>query len=88
MPVGRMSIKAFDEMVASGAAVVDPGPKCPNRYERAFRSKQPHFAHPADITDLADELCDSWFARAVRFGDEVLFLSRLHNLEADRTAQA
>ena len=88
MAVGRMSIKVFDEMVASGKAVVDPGPRCPRRYERAFRSKQPHLAHPADIADLADELCDIWFARAVRFGDELLFLSRLHGLEADHIAQA
>ncbi len=63
--VGRMSLKELEAVLASPDTVVDPGPKSPKKYERAFARCEPHHVHKADIADLADEIADKWFKRAV-----------------------
>lgn len=77
--VGRMSLTELEGMA------VDLGPKCPKRYERAFKRSEPHWAHPDDIVDLADEVADKWFHRAVRFGGSILQLNRLYAIPDPRT---
>ena len=78
--VGRMPLTELEGLA------VDPGPKCPKRYERAFKRSEPHWAHPEDIVDLADEIALRWFKRAIRFGDELRELDFLFALPDPRTA--
>ncbi len=80
MPVGRLSAKELEAFLASPDMGVDHGPKSPKKYERAFTRCEPHHAHKADIADLADEIADRWFKRAVRFGDELRELNLLFAL--------
>ncbi len=53
-------------------------------YDRAERRAEPHFADEADIELLASEILPRWFNRAVRAGDTVTFLYRLHSLPDTR----
>lgn len=54
------------------------------RFNRACDRAEPHWAHPDDIEDIADEILNKWFRRAVRFGDEIVALERLHRLPDTR----
>jgi hypothetical protein len=53
-------------------------------YDRAERRAEPHWAHEGDIEKVADVVLTRWFRRAVRTGDEIVFLSRLHALPDTR----
>lgn len=74
----KVSTQDVDELRASRT-------KRERMYDRAEHRAEPHWAHEADIEKVADEVLARWFRRAVRTGDEIVFLSRLYAMPDTRT---
>ena len=59
-------------------------PRRVERLDKALNRAEPHFAHSGDIEAVADQISKRWFRRAVRFGDELVFLNRLYSVPDPR----